>query len=167
MEVRIRNGILEDLPVLTGIYNHYVIHTPATFDIEPFTIEQRREWFDHYSESGPYRLLVADTEGTPVGYATSSPLRARAAYHTSIETSVFVDKDALGHGIGRKLYTALFEELAKTDLHRAYAGIALPNSASVDLHQRFGFKQTGIFHEVGKKFGQYHSVAWFEKVLND
>ncbi|PGH49904.1 GNAT family N-acetyltransferase [Streptomyces sp. Ru87] len=98
-----------------------------------------------------------------LGYATSSPFRPKPAYGTSVETTVYCAPDALGRGVGSLLYTRLFEELAGEDLRRAYAGIALPNAASVRLHERFGFGPVGTFHEAGRKFGRYWDVAWFER----
>jgi phosphinothricin acetyltransferase len=162
--VIVRPATADDLERINDIYNHYVLHSQATFDVEPITIEARREWFSHYSTSGPHRLLVAE-EATVLGFATSSPFRLRAAYATSIETSVYCDPDGLGTGIGSTLYTRLFEDIKDEDLHRAYAGISLPNEASVSLHERFGFVKVGEYTEVGRKFGRYWNVAWFEKTL--
>lgn len=84
-------------------------------------------------------------------------------YGTSVEVSVYLTPDAAGHGIGTRLYDALFTALATEDVHRAYAGIALPNAASVRLHERFGFAHVGTYGEVGRKFGRYWDVAWYEK----
>ena len=162
----IRAATAEDVPRLTDIYNHYVLHSQATFDIEPFTIEQRLEWLSHYAPTGSYRLLVAEDAGVTQGFATSSQFRARAAYATSVETSVYCDPEHTGRGIGSMLYARLFEELAGEDLHRALAGITLPNDASVSLHERFGFSKIGVYSEVGRKFGRFWDVAWFEKHLN-
>jgi len=164
--VIVRPATADDLERINDIYNHYVLHTQATFDVEPITIERRREWFTHYSTSGPHRLLVADDDGMVTGFATSSPFRPRAAYATSIETSVYCHPDRLGMGIGSTLYARLFEEIKGEDLHRAYAGISLPNDASVSLHERFEFVKVGEYTEVGRKFGRYWDVAWFEKKLS-
>ena len=161
----IRAAATEDVPRLTEIYNHYIVHTQATFDIEPMTVEQRVEWFSHYASTGPHRLLVADDDGVVCGFATSSPHRARAAYATSVETSVYCDPERIGRGIGSMLYSRLFDELAGEDLHRALAGITLPNDASVSLHERFGFVKIGEYSEVGRKFRRFWNVAWFEKHL--
>ena len=161
----VRPAAADDLPRINDIYNHYVLHSQSTFDIEPIQIEQRREWFTHYATSGPHRLLVADDDGIVLGFATSSPFRARAAYATSIETSVYCDPDRLGAGIGSDLYGRLFEDIKGEDLHRAYAGVSLPNDASVSLHERFGFVKVGEYTEVGRKFGRYWNVSWFEKPL--
>jgi phosphinothricin acetyltransferase len=163
--VIVRPAAEGDLARLSDIYNHYVLNSQATFDIEPRTDEQRRAWFAHYSTAGPYRLLVAVDDGSVCGYATSSPFRERAAYATSVETSVYCDPEHLGRGVGSALYARLFEEIAREDLHRAYAGISLPNDASIRLHERFGFTKIGEYTEVGRKFGRYWNVVWYEKRL--
>ncbi|MFD5007285.1 GNAT family N-acetyltransferase [Streptomyces mutabilis] len=166
-EVQVRAGIEEDLEALTDLYNHYVRETPVTFDTEPFTPEERRPWLLSHPEDGPYPLRVAtDAESQEIlGYATSSPYRAKPAYGTSVETTVYVAPHAGRRGIGTLLYTALFEALAGQDLHRAYAAVAQPNEASVRLHEHFGFRHVGTYREVGRKFGRYWDVAWYEKPL--
>ncbi|MFF3323142.1 GNAT family N-acetyltransferase [Streptomyces sp. NPDC002889] len=188
-EVQVRAGTAADLAALTEIYNHYVRETPITFDTAPFTPEQRRDWLLSYPEDGPYRLLVAQdvpnvdssSSGCPagsstagiLGYATSSPFRPKAAYSTSVEVSVYCAPRATGRGIGTLLYEALFEALKDEDLHRAYAGIAVgtsaegggANAASARLHARFGFRHIGTYEQVGRKFGRYWDVAWYEKRL--
>ncbi|AZM77222.1 N-acetyltransferase [Streptomyces sp. KPB2] len=166
-EVQVRPGVEEDLKALTDLYNHYVRETPITFDTEPFTPEERRPWLLSHPEDGPHRLRVAaDADSQEIlGYATSSPYRAKPAYTTSVETTVYVAPGAGGRGIGSLLYAALFDALAGEDLHRAYAGIAQPNEASARLHTRFGFRHVGTYREVGRKFGRYWDVAWYEKPL--
>jgi len=160
--VLIRPAADDDLPRLNDIYNHYVVNTHVTFDIEPITLVQRRDWFSHYGLSGPHRVLVADDDGVIQGFATSSPFRPRAAYATSVETSVYCDPGSVGRGVGRALYTELFHTIKDEDVHRAYAGIALPNEASIALHARFGFELIGTYTEVGRKLGRYWDVAWYE-----
>ena len=166
-EVQVRAGEEGDLPELTDIYNHYVRETPITFDIEPLTVEARRPWLLSHPQDGPHRLLVARRArpGRVLGYATSSSFRAKPAYSTSVEVSAYLAPDACGQGIGTLLYRHLFEALAGEDVHRAYAGIAQPNPASVRLHTRFGFRHIGTYGEVGRKFGRYWDVAWYEKPL--
>ena len=161
----IRAASADDVPRLTEIYNHYIVHSHATFDIEPVTVEQRREWLSHYAPSGPHRLFVAEDDGVVYGFASSSPHRPRAAYATTVETSVYCDPERVGRGMGSKLYARLFDELAGEDLHRALAGITLPNDPSVSIHERFGFVKIGEYSEVGRKFGRFWNVAWFEKSL--
>ena len=159
----VRRAAAEDVPALTELYNHYVVHSHATFDVEPFTVEQRREWFAHYADSGRHRLLVAVDDDAVVGYATSSRFRDKAAYGPSVETTVYCHPDATGRGIGVALYTELFRLLAAEDVHRAYAGIALPNDASIALHRRFGFTDVGTFAEVGRKFDRWWDVLWLQR----
>jgi phosphinothricin acetyltransferase len=163
--ISVRPGEAADLEQINEIYNHYVATSPATFDIEPITMDARREWFTHYATAGRHRLYVAIDGLRVLGWATSSPLRPRRAYETSIETTVYVAPDDVGRGIGAALYGALFEALAGEDLHRAYAGITQPNPASVALHERFGFVRAALYTEQGRKFGRYWDVAWFEKPL--
>lgn len=166
-EVQVRPGVEGDLEALTDIYNHYVRETPITFDIAPFTPQERRPWLLSHPEDGPYRLMVAVAAESQeiLGYATSSPHRPKPAYGTSVETTVYLAPHAGRRGIGTLLYEALFEALAGEDLHRAYAGVTQPNEASTRLHERFGFRHIGTYREVGRKFGRYWDVAWYEKEL--
>jgi phosphinothricin acetyltransferase len=163
--VHVRPGAESDLAPLNDIYNHYVEETHFTFDVGPITIEARREWFSHYSTTGRHRLLVAVSEGGIVGFACSSRFRPKPAYETSVETTIYLAPGSEGKGSGSKLYTELFKALENEDVHRAYAGISLPNPASIGLHERFGFKRVAHFTEQGRKFGRYWDVAWYEKPL--
>ena len=165
-EIRIRAATRADLPRLTEIYNHYVTHTPITFDVEPYTPERRSAWFEQFSPGGRYRLLVAGENGEVVGYAGTTRFRPKAAYDTTVETSIYCAPNAVGKGIGSRLYSALFETIAGEDIHRVVAGYTLPNPASAALHERFGFKTIGVFHENGHKFGRYWDVAWLERPLH-
>ncbi|MBT2479506.1 GNAT family N-acetyltransferase [Streptomyces sp. ISL-94] len=164
-ELQVRPGTEADLPTLTDVYNHYVRETAVTFDTAVFTPEQRRPWLHSYSEDGPHRLLVAWSSRRIAGYATSSRFRPKPAYASSVETSVYLAPHAVGRGIGTALYGALFAALAKEPVHRAFAGIALPNEASIRLHERFGFRRIGDFTEAGWKFDRYWDVGWYEKPL--
>ncbi len=163
--VDVRPGRESDLEALNDIYNHYIREAHVTFDLEPLDMEWRREWFSHYSEQGPHRVFVALDGDRVVGYASSSRFRPKHGYNTSVETSVYIAPDATGKGAGARLYTELFRALEPEDLHRAYAGITLPNPASIALHERFGFKRVALFTEQGRKFGRYWDVAWYEKPL--
>jgi phosphinothricin acetyltransferase len=164
-KVEVRPAVEADLDQLNAIYNHYVRETHFTFDLDPISAEARREWFSHYSVTGRHRLMVAVAGHAVIGYASSSMFRSKAAYLTSVETSVYLAPDAVGRGAGSTLYEALFKALEGEDVHRAYAGIALPNVASVALHERVGFKRVAHFTEQGRKFDRYWDVAWFEKAM--
>ena len=162
----IRAATLDDLPALTDIYNHYILHTPITFDVQTFTADERRAWFDDHHASGPHRMLIAtDTAGACVGSATTSRWRPKPAYSATVESSVYCHPDAVGRGCGTALYAALFAALQHEDVHTIVAGLTLPNPASLALHGKFGFRPVGVFHAVGRKFDKYWDVAWFERPL--
>ena len=161
----VRAGTADDAVALNRIYNHYVRGTAITFDLEPLPEDARSRWLEQFGPTGPHRILVADDGGVLRGYACSHVFRPRGAYATSVETTVYVDAEHAGKGIGTALYGALFDALTGEDVHRAYAGITLPNEASLALHRRFGFTEIGTFHEVGRKLGRYWSVCWLEKRL--
>ena len=164
--VLVRAAAGGDLRPLTDLYNHYVKTSPATFDLEPVSIDDRMRWMSRYANSGPHRLLVAIDEGAMAGYATSGMLREKPGYLTSVETTVYVHPGRHARGIGTRLYAALFGALASEDVHRAYAAIVVPNPASVALHARFGFEAVGLYREAGRKFGRYWDVQWFERPLS-
>ena len=158
--VTVRPARPDDLPRLTEIYNHYVTETAITFDLEPWTVDARREWFSHYAETGRHRLFVADDGGRIAGYATSSKFHPRAAYDTTVEMSIFAAPEDVGRGIGGMLYGGILPALEQEDVHIAMAGVTLPNDPSIVLHERFGFTRVALLPEVGRKFGRYHDVAW-------
>jgi len=162
-DVQIRPAKRADLPRLTEIYNHYVVNTPVTFDVEPYTVERREPWFSQFASTGRHRLLVAETREGVIGYAGTTRFRPKAAYDTTVETTIYCAPDAVGKGIGKRLYAALFEALRAEDIHRFVAGYAIPNPATAAIHEHFGFKVVGIFHENGRKFGKYWDVCWVER----
>jgi phosphinothricin acetyltransferase len=164
-EPTFRIATLADLPRLTEIYNHYVVHTPVTFDIEPFTVEQRRSWFDQHREAGRHRLFVAEVSGLVVAYVSSHQFRVKAAYDSTVETTVYCDPGFTRRGIGAALYRVLFEALRDEDIAAYVAGVTLPNEGSLALHARFGFTPVGTFHRVGRKFGTYWDVGWYELLV--
>jgi phosphinothricin acetyltransferase len=165
MTVTTRAATRADVPRLTEIYNHYVIHTPVTFDLEPYTVERRMEWFVQFARTGRHRLLVAEENGIVLGYGGTTRFRPKAAYDTTVETTIYAAPEAVGKGIGKKLYAALFDALAAENVHRLVGGFTLPNAGSQKLHEYFGFKKVGVFTEVGYKFGKYWDVQWTERAL--
>ena len=150
-----------DLQALTDIYNHYVRETSITFDIEPRTLEQRQVWLDGFSATGRYRCFVAVKDGAAIGWASSHRYNERAAYDTTVLTSIYLAPRMTGQGIGRRLYSVLFDALKGEDIHRAFGGITQPNPASVRLHEAMGFEKAGVYREVGRKFGRYWDVATY------
>lgn len=166
MIVTVRPASLDDLPALTAIRNHYIVHTHITFDTEPYDHANCVPWFEEHSDGKRYRTFVAsDAFGRVLGYAATGRFRPKPAYETTVEASIACLPEATGKGIGSLLYSALFESIANEDIHRIVAGIAQPNPASNALHQRFGFTPVGNFSEVGRKFGKYWDVTWFERPL--
>jgi phosphinothricin acetyltransferase len=163
--IEIRRIEQADLPALLDIYNHYVLNTPVTFDIEPRTLQQRQAWLDGFAGTGRYQCFVAVRDGVPVGSASSVRYNERAAYLTTVTASIYLAPDACGQGLGRRLYQTLFQALEREDIHRIFAGITLPNEASVRLHRAFGFEPVGVFQEVGRKFGRFWDVATYLKPL--
>ena len=164
-EAVIRPAAPADQDGVTAIYNHYVRTSNVTFDTRPFASDERAPWFEQFREDGPHRLLVAARGDAVLGWASSTRLRPKPAYDRSVETTVYLAADAVGAGLGRRLYETLLAALPAAGVHRAYAVIALPNPTSVAFHERFGFSRVGTLHEVGYKFGRYWDVAWYERAI--
>ncbi len=164
--MQIRSAIAADVPRLLEIYNHYVEHTHVTFDLEPVSLAARVRWFEGFAEAGPHRIFVASEGNDLLGYASSGVFRRKPAYARSVETSIYLAKDRVGAGAGTALYAHLLDALREEpEAHRAYGGVALPNEASLALHQRCGFKRIATYSEVGFKFGRYWDVTWFERAV--
>ncbi len=164
--ITIRAAEAGDLSGIVAILNHYVLHSHVTFDTRPFTVAERQAWFDGFATAGRHRLLVAHDGALVLGYASSTPIRPKPAYDPSVETTIYVEPSATGRGLGRQLYTTLLQLLSAEDVHRAYAGIALPNPGSIALHESLGFRHVGTFDEAGRKFGRYWSIGWWERRLS-
>jgi len=164
---KIRTAVIEDLAALTELYNYYIANTATTFDIEPYTLESRGVWFAQFAPTGRHQLLVVEEMGDVLGYACSGQFKPKQAYETSVEVSIYLKPNTQGRGLGRALYTELFKRLEVEDVHRAYAGITLPNDASLIIHQKFGFESVGVFREVGRKFDKYWDVEMLEKAMGE
>ena len=161
----VRQATLADLASITQIYNHYVLNTAITFDLEPFTVATRRPWFDQFDPASTHQCLVLEVNQQVVGYASSAAFRPKAAYDTSVECSIYLAPQASGQGYGKILYGELFRNLNQQDLHRCYGIITLPNLASLALHKSFDFSEVARLNEVGRKFNQYWDTLWVEKTL--
>ena len=165
-DIVIRRAEAADLSALLDIYNFYVLNTPITFDIEPRTLAQRQDWLEQFGDRGRYQCFAAILGNKPIGWACSAKFKDKAAYETSIETSVYCAPGYTGRGLGRRLYEMLFEALRAEDAHRAYAGITLPNDASIRLHSAMGFCPIGTQCQVGRKFGRFWDVTLYEREMN-
>lgn len=164
-ELLIRRAQEHDLAAINALYNHYIENTTITFDLDPWSMDQRRDWFAQFGADPRHILLVAERAGAIKGYAGTLEFRKKKAYQTSVETTIYVAPGAEGQGVGTRLYEELLPLAAAAGAHRALAGITLPNDNSLKMHEKFGFQPVGIFSEVGYKFGRYWDVGWYERAL--
>jgi phosphinothricin acetyltransferase len=160
----IRPATPADAAPIARIYNHYIQHTTVTFEEEVIPAAEMVRRMDEVSQASlPW--LVAELEGKVVGYAYASRWKQRIGYRFSTEISVYLDPAQPGKGLGTQLYTRLFEILGEMGLHSVIGGIALPNEASVALHQKFGMEQVAHFKQTGFKFGQWIDVGYWQRHL--
>lgn len=161
----IRAAIPADAEAICAIYNHYIAQTTISFEEAPVTSADMAQRITDVTAANLPWLVLIDGD-TLVGYAYATKWRVRQAYRFSVETSVYLDRHHTGKGAGKMLYEALLEELRQRALHLAIAGIAQPNEASVRLHERLGFKKVAHFSEVGRKFGNWIDVGYWQLPLN-
>lgn len=159
----IRPATAADAPALAAIYNPYVRDTTITFEEDLVAAGEMATRIAKVTEAHPW--LVWDEAGRVLGYAYSSVWRARPAYRHSTETAIYLAMDQQGRGIGTALYRALLEELKARRFHLVLAGVALPNEASVRLHERLGFRKAGHMREAGRKFGRWIDVGFWDLLL--
>ncbi|MEM8982131.1 MAG: arsinothricin resistance N-acetyltransferase ArsN1 family B [Pseudomonadota bacterium] len=163
--MNIRRATTADAPALLAIYTPFVEDSTVSFELTAPTVE---EFAGRIEQSLSTHEWLVMTDGERYcGYAYSTPHRAREAYRFSVETSVYVATDYRGNGIGKQLYYALFESLHALGYKSAYAGITMPNPASIALHSAVGFKKVGVYSDVGFKFGQWHDVSWWQRHVAD
>lgn len=162
--VVIRAASLADAAAIAAVYAPYVVDGVASFETEPPAAAE----IERRMQSDP-RLpwFVAEVDGVVAGYCYSSLHRSRAAYRWSADCSVYLTETARGRGVGRALYAVLFDELRALGYVSVFAGIALPNAASVGLHESIGFSLVGVYRHVGFKRGAWHDVGWWQLVLRD
>lgn len=160
---RIRLARAGDAPAIAAIYAPIVQHTAISLEeVAPSATEMRAR-IDTTLESWPW--LVLDCGGEIVGYVYASRHHERSAYRWSVDVTAYVRKDARGCGVGRSLYARLFRVLAEQRFHRAFAGIGLPNDASVALHRSVGFEQIALYPEAGYKLGAWRDVSWWSRAI--
>lgn len=165
MNPEFRHALSSDMSRLTEIYNQYVAGSHVSFDMEPWTVEQRVEWFSTKQTDGVHQVWVATIAGELAGAAWSGPWRAKKAYDRSVETTVVLDGAWTGRGIGPGLVGTLLDAVTKAGAHRAYAIVALPNVASISMHHRLGYRTVGTLEEVGYKMGRWWTTEILEKNL--
>jgi L-amino acid N-acyltransferase YncA len=162
-EYVVREAVETDQRAILDIYNDAVLHSTATFDLEPRTWEDHQRWWEEHRP--PYELLVAVVGNTVVGWGSLSPFRARPGYRFTAQDSIYVHEDFRGRGIGAALLHLLIETAREGGFHSIMALIDGGNTVSVYLHERFGFRQVGTFPEVGFRFGRWLDVVHMQKLL--
>lgn len=159
----IRQASVSDAPALLAIYAPFVEHTAVSFETVVPSVDDFAGRIAKCLNGWQY--LIAERDGRVVGYAYGGVHRERAAYRFSVEVSAYLDPAFHRQGIGRALYTRLFEDLAAKGYCTAFAGITLPNDASVGMHAALGFEPIGVFRNIGWKYGRWHDVGWFQRTL--
>jgi L-amino acid N-acyltransferase YncA len=159
----IRSVERNDVEAITAIYNYYIENTIITFEEEMISVSEMASRIEAISIKYPF--LVYEENGTIAGYAYATPWKVRSAYRYSAENTIYLHPDAKGKGIGSALFQKFLDEINKTGLHALIGGIALPNNASVALHEKFGFKKVAQFEETGFKFGKWIDVGYWELKL--
>lgn len=158
----IRPAQAEDVPALLEIYNYAVVHSVATFDLEPLPLTAWQAWYERHNV-GNHPLLVAETGGAAVGYASLSSYRPMPAYNSAVELSLYIHPAYQKRGLGSALMQRILD-MARADArtHTVISVITASNTVSIALHERFGFRYCGCLHEAGYKHGAYHDVVHYE-----
>lgn len=159
----IRSVERDDAGAIRDIQNHYIENTIFTFEEEKMSVERMHDRIREVTESLPW--LVFEEGGVLIGYAYATWWKSRAAYRHSVESTVYLSPHATGRGIGSRLYDELIGLLGDREIHAAVGGIALPNPASVALHEKMGFEKVAHFREVGRKFNQWIDVGYWERII--
>lgn len=160
----IRIATPSDAEAITAIYAPIVRDTVISFELEPPSVDEMRGRIAATLATLPW-LVSEDEAGAVDGYVYAGRHRERAAYQWAVDVSAYVREDARGRGVGKRLYTRLFEELVRLGHVQAFAGIALPNAASVALHESLGFVPLGVYRKVGFKHGAWRDVGKWQKEL--
>jgi phosphinothricin acetyltransferase len=162
-DLKIREVSVSDAPDIAGIYNWYIENTSVTFEMEPVTAAVMAERIEQAGPQDPW--IVFEKANHVLGYAYAAPWKSRAAYAQAKETSVYVHHKFGGQGIGLALMKNLIDKIRSEPIHVLIAGITLPNSASVALHEKLGFTPVGQFVQVGYKFDQYIDVGYWQLLM--
>jgi len=162
--VTIRSARASDFRAITAITNRLIATSAIHFGYEPLGDDELAAQWRAHADRHPW-FVTTDDHDTVLGYAKSGPWRERAAYAWTCETTIHLAESARGRGVGTTLYTTLLDELATRGFRSAIAGIALPNAASIALHERLGFTHVGVFRDAGFKLDAWHAVAFYQRML--
>lgn len=163
-DIVVRSAVQEDADATARIYNHYIANTVITFEEKPVSASEMAGRIREV-EAASLPWLVAVQGEKLLGFAYAGKWNGRCAYRFSVETTVYLDPVQTARGLGSRLYGELLPALDRLNIHAAIGGIALPNDASVALHEKFGFLKVAHFREVGFKFGHWIDVGYWERVL--
>lgn len=159
----IRTATSTDASAICAIYNHYVTDTIVTFEEQAVAAIEMRSRMDAVLEKLPW--LVLEHDGEIAGYAYASPWKSRIGYRFTVESSIYLAPAHVGRGFGSTLYAILLDHVRARDIHCVIGGAALPNPASVALHEKLGFTKVAHFRENGFKFGRWIDVAYWQRLL--
>lgn len=159
----IRSATPKDAARICEIYNHYVLNSIITFEEQAVSVDEMKQRITETLEGLPWLVWVEDEQIQ--GFAYASKWKGRCAYRYSAECTVYLAEGSAGRGTGTKLYQALIEQLRQRKLHTIMGGIALPNAASIALHEKLGFEKVAQFQEVGWKFGEWVDVGYWQLFL--
>lgn len=166
-EVAVREAIADDFVAIAEIYNHYISETVVTFEVDPVSADEMRSRYDRVIEHGfPWLVAVVD-DAAVAGYAYAAPWHQRAAYRFSAEITVYLSPNHTGRGIGSTLYADLIDRLIAKGIHTIIGGVALPNPASVALHEKFGMQRAAYYRQVGFKFDRWIDVGYWQRILSE
>jgi phosphinothricin acetyltransferase len=156
----IRLATESDLEAINDIYNHYVLHSACTYQEEPETMEDRRQWFQHHVVSHP--VTVAEASGKVIGWGSLSAFHPRSAYRRTVENSIYIQHEHHRQGIGSLLLENLIIRARDLGHHVIIAGADSQQSGSLALHAKFNFEKVGHLKQVGFKFGQWLDVIYMQ-----
>ncbi|HMO87517.1 MAG TPA: N-acetyltransferase family protein [Lacipirellulaceae bacterium] len=159
----IRLAEAADLAAINEIYNHYVASSTTTYDEQPMTLRERRQWFDGRAAEHP--ATVAERDGQIVGYGSLHPFRARPGHRFTVEDSVYVRPECLRQGIGSMILADLIQRARSSGLHAIVAGIDAEQAASVALHAKHGFREVARFPQIGRKYNRWLDVIFMQLLL--
>lgn len=161
----IRDIRITDAQEICKIYNYYILNTVVTFEEEAVLAEDMKCRIEQITNKLPW--VVFEEHNELLGYAYASEWKSRCAYKHSVESTVYLKQDAIGKGMGSKLYAELLQRLKEMKIHATLGGIALPNDSSIALHKKFGFEKVAHFKEVGHKFDRWVDVGYWELMIDD
>jgi L-amino acid N-acyltransferase len=162
-EIHIRRAVRADCSGILDIYNDAVLKTTATYDYEPRPLEHRLAWFEDHQRTGHAIFVAESADGRIVGWSALNRYHDRMGFRFTAENSIYVAEGARGQGLGARLLDPLIPAAAEIGIRAILAAIDAQNTASIQLHARFGFEQVGLFKRVGFKFDRWLDVAYMER----